>query len=219
MSIPLTIFSHWQPPYPDSMKEAIQKVKAQNPEFTYRLFDDAMCRSFIQDNFDASILYAYDTLIPDAYKSDLWRYCILYILGGVYIDIKYTPRNQVKFLSLISKEHFVQDRPVHFHNKFGVYSGLIICAPGNKIMYECIQKVVENVKNRNYGYNPLYVSGPGVLSEFVDKDTIFDLTFNGESIEYKGKAILDTYPDYRLEQQLFGTPHYDPMWRERRVYR
>ena len=30
---------------------------------------------------------AYDALIPGAFKADLFRYCVLFIYGGVYADI------------------------------------------------------------------------------------------------------------------------------------
>ena len=59
-----------------------------NPEYEYQFFEDADCRKFIEDNFDKSILEAYDTLIPNAFKADLFRYCYLYKNGGVYTDCK-----------------------------------------------------------------------------------------------------------------------------------
>ena len=211
MEIPRTIFTHWEPPYPESMERIIEEVRKNNPEFDYRIFSDQMCRSFINDNFDKSVVEAYDTLIPDAYKSDLWRYCVLYIFGGIYLDIKFRPVNGFTFNSMVNKEYFVQDRPEHFHDRYGVYSGLIICKAKSEIMLDCIAKVVKNVKERVYGHNPLYPTGPGVLSAFVPKDTLFDLRFMSDSIEYKGSKILETYAEYRLDQQLFGTAHYDPL--------
>lgn len=200
------------------MEKTIREVRTHNPEFEYSVYSDSMCRQFIKDNFDSTVLEAYDTLVPDAYKSDLWRYCMLYTYGGIYLDIKFKPQNGFSFMSLLENEYFVKDRGKHFHNSFGVYSGLIICRPKNDIMLKCIAKVVSNTKDRVYGYNPLYPTGPGVVSEFVPKDTVFDLTFNGDSIEYKGKIILQTYGDYRLEQQLFGTLHYDTAWRSKLIY-
>jgi mannosyltransferase OCH1-like enzyme len=201
------------------MEKTIKEVRDHNPEFEYILYSDEMCRNFIKDNFDSSVLEAYDSFIPDAYKSDLWRYCMLYKYGGIYLDIKFKPLNGFKFVSLLKNEYYVKDRPQHFHHGFGVYTGLLVCTTHNDVMLKCIEKVVQNSKSRVYGYNPLYPSGPGVVSEFVPKDTTFDLTFNGNSIEYKGDLILQTYDDYRLEQQLFGTLHYDTAWREKGIYR
>ena len=46
-----------------------------------------MCREFIKVNFNPLVLKAYDTLIPTAYKADLFRLCVLYINGGIYGDL------------------------------------------------------------------------------------------------------------------------------------
>jgi len=53
------------------------------------LFNDDACRDFLVRTFPPDVLYAYDLLIPSAFRADLWRYCILYMFGGVYMDIKY----------------------------------------------------------------------------------------------------------------------------------
>ena len=53
------------------------------------LYNDDDCRAFIRDAFPPDVVAAYDLLIPTAFKADLWRYCVLYKFGGVYLDIKY----------------------------------------------------------------------------------------------------------------------------------
>ena len=55
----------------------------------YYLYNDADCRAFIRSAFPPDVVAAYDRLIPTAFKADLWRYCVLYKFGGVYLDIKY----------------------------------------------------------------------------------------------------------------------------------
>ena len=52
------------------------------------LFNDVDCREFIASEYPPDVLMAYDLLIPTAFKADLWRYCILYKYGGVYLDSK-----------------------------------------------------------------------------------------------------------------------------------
>ena len=44
-----------------------------NPEYTYQYFTDEQRRDFIYRNFDHSVGKAYDSLIPGAFKADLWR--------------------------------------------------------------------------------------------------------------------------------------------------
>ena len=52
------------------------------------LFNDADCRQFIALEYPPDVLMAYDRLLPTAFKADLWRYCVLYKYGGVYLDAK-----------------------------------------------------------------------------------------------------------------------------------
>ena len=63
------------------MKENYDKLVLQNPELNFNLYDEDSCRQFIQDNFDLDVLNAYNSLIPSSYKSNLWRFCVLYING------------------------------------------------------------------------------------------------------------------------------------------
>ncbi len=102
------IFQTWHTTYPPSslppkMRETVNQIIAANPECDHQLFNDTECRNFIRDNFPQQVLTAYDTLIPTAFKADLWRYCILYKHGGIYLDIKYKPVNNFKFIDLFKK--------------------------------------------------------------------------------------------------------------------
>ena len=65
MEIPKNIFQTWHTKLlSPSMANAILKIKKYNPEFNHYLFDDDDCRNFIKNNFDSSVLSAYDRLIP-----------------------------------------------------------------------------------------------------------------------------------------------------------
>ena len=87
--IPKKIFQTWETnKVTPGMYDAVHTWIDKNPDWEYHFFDNDDCRNFIKDNFPKKVLAAYDTLIPGAYKADMWRYCVLYIHGGVYCDIK-----------------------------------------------------------------------------------------------------------------------------------
>ena len=87
-----------------SMNHNIIQLRQKNPEMQYFLFDDDMCRTFINKHFGKRVVLAFDSLIPGAYKADLWRYCVLYIYGGMYIDIKLQTTNDFKLVEHINEE-------------------------------------------------------------------------------------------------------------------
>ena len=103
--IPLKIYQTWHTKdLPLNMKICTDSIKNMHPNFEYFLFDDDDCRNFIIKHFDNNVIEAFDSLIPGAYKADLWRYCVLYINGGIYLDIKYKCINGFNFIELTEKE-------------------------------------------------------------------------------------------------------------------
>jgi mannosyltransferase OCH1-like enzyme len=175
--IPLCIYQTWHTTnLPPKMQQAVNMVKAHNPEFQHFLFDDNMCREFIRNNFPQDVLLAYDCLIPGAYKADLWRYCILYKKGGIYLDARYTPFENFKFLNLTKKEYFVTDLETFEENRYfcraersgecGVYNAFMVTLPGNEKLYKALSQIVCNVKNKFYGKNALEPTGPNLLKKY-----------------------------------------------------
>lgn len=59
-----------------------------NPGYKQILYDDDMARELIRKNFDKSVVAVFDRLVDGAAKADLFRYCVMYVKGGVYLDIK-----------------------------------------------------------------------------------------------------------------------------------
>ena len=92
------------------MKRNYENLINIHPMFEHNIFDENDCREFIKTNFDNFVLEAYDKLIPSSYKSDLWRYCVLYKNGGIYFDIKFMCVNNFNLIALTDKEYFVKDR-------------------------------------------------------------------------------------------------------------
>jgi hypothetical protein len=201
------------------MKQTVETLKLRNPEFKHYLYDDEMCRDFIKNNFDKDVLYSFDKLKPGAYKSHLWRYCILYKYGGIYLDIKYSCVNGFKLKYLTDKEYFVRDQVNQFN--IGVYKALLITFPNNTILHDCIQNIVYNVKNNIYGSNSLFVTGPQMMSKkFNNIDILnFELAVNKTCILMKNMPILCIYNEYRKEQ-LFNqkSEHYSNLWKKKDIY-
>lgn len=53
----------------------------------YSFYTDEDAAKFLTENFPPEVREAYDALVPGAYKADLFRYCVLFIFGGVYSDV------------------------------------------------------------------------------------------------------------------------------------
>ena len=222
--IPTNIFQTWHSKIlPPLMTQSILKIKQLNPKFNYFLYDDNECREFIKVHFRPDVLMAYDNLIPGAYKADLWRYCILFIKGGIYLDIKYTPLNGFKFINLTEGEHLVYDV-----DGVSIYNALMVSLPGNQLLINAINTIVENVKNKFYGDSFLEPTGPKLLSKLITEDnkSIIDLKhneFNGDNnykiIYFNNIPILKSYNGHIAERDRNSKKiHYSHLWNQRRVY-
>jgi len=231
--IPMKIFQTWHskvlPPY---MQKCVDQLKTENPEFEYFLFDDEDCRNFIKEHFDSDILDAFDHLKPGTYKADLWRYTVLYINGGIYLDIKYQPSYGFKFKYFLDKEYLVLERPSSNFwapDSYGIYNAMMICKPRNPLLLNAINKIAENVKKKDYGYSNLYPTGPGLLGSLyfesfsanIDKIYDFEFVFDNRArgILYQNKLVLQKYPEYYKEQRTFQkTEYYTTLWQKRDIY-
>jgi mannosyltransferase OCH1-like enzyme len=234
--IPLTIYQTWYTKdLPPVMQKVVDQLKIQNPEFTFELYDDNDCREFIRLNFSEDILHAYDALIPGAYKADLWRYCILYKNGRIYMDIKLSCINGFKLIELCESEHYVLDREVFsiFNTPLPIYNAFIICRKNNPFLLAAIHSVVKNVQKKYYGFSALYPSGPGMLSELIHEtkmkganpnlNTDMYHYYSSLFIVYRERFVISVlYPEYKKEQfQLYkkiNKKNYTTHWNEGNIY-
>ena len=223
--IPLDIYQTWfTKDLPQKMSERVELLKAQNPRFKHHLFDDNDCREFIKTYFRPDVLDAYDKLIPGAYKADLWRLCVLFINGGIYLDIKLICVNGFRLIELTENNHFVIDRPAN-----SIYNALMVCQKGNMFLYISIRQIVQNVKNKYYGNTPLSPTGPNMLGSVIINNKLrvnIDMRHyeDGGYIIYKNRFVISTeYPEYDNERSLqnnkINIKRYDKMWEERNIYK
>jgi mannosyltransferase OCH1-like enzyme len=231
--IPRVIYQTWSSKtLPKKMAECVDRLKKANPTFEYHLFNDAECRQFIKDNYDADVLEAYDTLLPGAFKADLWRYCILYDKGGVYVDIKFQCEPGFSFEDILLKgENFYvreyNDQGTGLYSHI-LYTGVIASKPKNPVFQKCIRQIVENCKNRYYGPEHTAPTGPYLFASKSEPQEI-------ESSEYayyeedgvgfirhidKKTVVMSHYPEYRAEQKKDNSsPYWKEAWLNRGIYK
>ncbi len=226
--IPLKLYQTW--PTKNLTGKVLtnyEYMKYINPEFEFILHDDEESRNYIKDNFEPEVLEAYDSFIPGAYKADLWRYCILYKNGGIYLDMKYHCVNNFKLIALTEREHFATDWNKDIvGNKMvcrAIYNAIIAVMPGNDKLKKCIDRIVYNAKNRLYGKNPLHVTGPKMMIEFFNPDDIKKNKLNlymrfDDCIRYELYPVLRYFKEYRKEQKTVNIKHYDKLWRDHNIY-
>ena len=222
--VPLVLYQSWHiNRVPVKMRETIYKLLDKNPEFDYYLYSDEKSLEFIKENYDDEVVDAFNTLKPGAYKSDLWRYCILYKNGGVYVDIKFY--SLIPLINVVRRSPtiYVKDLPAPCK---GIYNAFMSSPPNNIIFKKCIDDIVNSCKLKLYKRNSLDITGPCLLGDILNTSNIpisndFKLEWSqpSEKVTYKGVVILKAYPEYRSEQHAFQkSPRYGILWENRDVY-
>lgn len=227
--IPKQVFLTWETKdLPPKMAKSVEKLKSENPEFKYHLYDEQERRNFIVQHFENDVVKSYDALIPGAYKADLWRYCVLYKFGGIYLDIKYHTVNGFKLVTMTDKEYFVRDIAA---SGSGIYNAFIVVKPGNQKLINCINDIVKNVKNKYYGNSALDPTGPMLLikqfdenelSKFDNIELSTDKCSTHLCINKDNTTIMAYYDGYLDEKQQYfsqnNTKNYTDLWAERKIY-
>jgi mannosyltransferase OCH1-like enzyme len=166
---------------------------------------------------------------PRAYKADLWRYCVLYMYGGVYMDIKFVLN--YKLTDIINKygSIFVKDIDYYSNScKRGTFNGFMISDAKNPIFYDCIQQIVINYKNRYYGKNVLYPTGPCLLG-YIIRSKYNHTPFKLHVVEgilgspytindFQNNIIIKQYSNYRSELVTSNNIHYGELWKNYDIY-
>jgi mannosyltransferase OCH1-like enzyme len=224
--IPKYIFQTWkQKLLSDEMKTNLLNLRNQHKDFSFYLYDDDMCIKFLKEHYSIEVLYAFDTLLPGPYKADLWRYCVLYKYGGIYMDIKLNCINGFNLNQLIQEECFPKDIP---HKQFGIWQGLLICKPNNKIIKKCIDSICMHVKFRFYGNTFLSVTGPHLMFNILAKYKKINV-YNNSKVKlvrknknlylyYNNKPIINFYKEWYYDRDISG-PRYAGLWYKRNIYK
>ena len=220
-SVPKLVHQTWETKdLPPAMKATFEYNQAQNPEFEFILYDDDDRIAFIQKHFDRSVLNAYHTLVPGAYRADLFRYCVLYVLGGIYMDVRFQCAEGFR-LAEIAEPQYVRDME-HWGNKDTICNGLIVSNPINTTLFKCIQEIVINCKGALYGNNPFWPTGPCLLGKYVKEESMSCVDIHISKVDdqvvlVKNKRIvMITYTDYNKDRSIM--PHYYKMWENSEIY-
>ena len=124
---------------PPDMSKARDSWRINNVEYEYFFYDDVGRIKFIKKHFTKKVLNAYHLLIPGSFKADLFRYCVLYIQGGVYVDCDMICLQPLsKLIEDADKLIVVRDDPM---TKKWIAVGFLAAEPKHPVLWEAINGI------------------------------------------------------------------------------
>ncbi len=147
---------------PDAFQQNQANLMRNNPDWEYRLYDDAAIERFIQEAYGSAMLDYYQRINPKygAARADLFRYLLMYRQGGVYLDIKSTFTRPIGELLHPFDQYWLatwRNQPGEVHEKYGMWKDLwhlpdgefqqwhIVTVAGHPFLRAVIDAVLTNI--------------------------------------------------------------------------
>lgn len=222
--IPKVVYQSWYTKtFHPAVQEKLEKMKAMNPDYEFRLYTDDEIDEFVNTEFPGEIADCYNRLNIIVAKVDFWRYLILYKYGGVYLDIDSEILKPLHELiheddsAILSAEQ----------NEFKFVQWALIFSKGHPILKRTIDFIVENISKNLFPNDICKMTGPivftkGILythyelfGEILDNRTFdknYDKTFTKDGISYRVFGIdYKPFFEFKYEESYFlyiAKPHW-----------
>ncbi len=152
---------------PPEIQQNIDYLKANNPDWEHRLYDDNDIETYIKTHYP-DLLKTYHKINPiyGAARVDFFRYLLIYNEGGLYLDIKSSLDKPLSEIIRPPDKYFLshwQNEIGQVHEKKGFHNGVsnpfgefqqwhIMAVAGHPFL----KAVIENVNHNIHQYNPIF---------------------------------------------------------------
>ena len=159
-----------------------------NPGYSYRFYDDARCEELIRDNFHSDVLVAFQTLRAGAAIADLWRYCCLYVHGGVYLDLDSgvigpLDNSQAAKGDLADPPIGPQSQALFMIDaEANLIQWALAAVPRHPVLLRCIEMSVQRILQREP--NIFIATGPSVFTDAF-------IASHGKDAVYASRTAMD----------------------------
>lgn len=216
-----------------SIHDAIKSWSDKNPGYTIKIWDINESREYLKLNFPPEVLNCFDTLSAYAYKSDFFRYCVIYKNGGWYSDI-FQICLQNNLLDNLKKnkreKYFIYDKAAEWQCSGGVQNSFFGAHKYSKVLESIINKTIKNTANQQYGSHPIKTSGSvcilgEVFNELGYKNKDFIGYFTVEDGIYPDGAYIYNFNNTRLIKhkcsgcKIKNGNDYRIMWENKQLYK
>lgn len=162
----------------------IWRFLKRNKGYRWEFYDDERLDAFMRNSFDERVYKAYSRLQIGAAKADFFRYAVLYIHGGIYLDLDSDILGRL--------DHVIRpdDVAVLAKEKSHIFYAqwALIYDKGHPFLKETIDLMVRNIEENRYPHDVHAMTGPTVYTEAIRNvlDRNADVPYRIIADEYKG---------------------------------
>jgi len=182
-----------------NVQQVVDKIKALNPEYTYRIFDDAEMDQFVNEHYSGEIADCYNRLNIIVAKADFWRYLVIYKYGGVYLDMDASIDRPLCELIKDEDEAIITAEG----NPDAYVQWCMMYKKEHPILKRAIEIVVNNIKNNTYPNDVVNMTGPWALTRAFNEiqAEMFGKVFNQRDIT---RSTDITFSNVNISYRIYG---------------
>lgn len=180
MPIPKFVHQTWRTHVlPETLKMLRREMQENNEEYKFILYDNTEMENFMKTFIEIeNARECFFSLAHASAKAELWRYCILYKMGGIYLNIDARINSPIRdfihdddecIITRVSKQR-------EYHND------ILIFSPRHPILKKVIESCCVNIEKRKPGRNDDITGGPVFSKGVHDVLSVHfktDMTFLG----------------------------------------
>jgi len=142
------------------------------PDFEYKMWNDDDIDKLVSDNFPEFYNNTYKNYDKKIKKIDTSRYCMLYMYGGMYVDMDYMCYKN--FWDIIPKDKICISESPFTHNEY-LQNSLMISKPKHTFWLDVLEEASKRANSIT-----IIATGPNLITDLYNKnsDIIFPLPIN-----------------------------------------
>ena len=183
-----------------------------HPGFKYTLYDDTDVDRFIRTHFDERIYTTYKRILNGSLKADFFRYCVLYIHGGVYVDVdlccvRSLTDGIVSFDedTLISASDYQEtdhQHPNQDYRRDVIFQGFLCAEPFHPFMQYMINYMCFVMSHGLFKHDMFRIGGPQAFADRFD-----ELYFSKRQTPFSKPIMLREANNHQLENNIKIVSH------------
>jgi len=207
--VPKIFYQAWE----DSLPSIIHNKNSLHlpVDIDYKLFSLKDMYLYLENNWGNKYVNLFKSYDKIAHKTDLWRYCILYDTGGMYMDADCLLLHDIDFIFDYDLLFVTNNRGVK-----DIFNGFIMAPPKchiYKLMIDYMLKIGNNF-NDDYYFNCKFLYQ--LVSKYIKIDSQNNIScvinnYNYKTLlmvdKYESEIIIDSKNDW-IEKNVY-IPYYD----------
>jgi hypothetical protein len=164
--IPLNIWQTYRTHHLPIEAQECQKSWLAQAKYAYKLLDDAEIDAFMSQHFDARTVRVFRKFPLGVMRADMWRYCVLFVHGGIYADVDAKALRPIAEWGLRTDDQMV----IALENDLHFCQWTIASAPRHPILKKVIELIVAEMEKGIDYTNEHFVhqhTGPGIWTRAI----------------------------------------------------